>query len=951
MKQIYIIIIGLLAFPAFGQTYFLPSKEYQSFPQLWQELIASNFLQTPLKVNEDESAMTRWLKKPVLKSIPLDNMESLQNWNHIGYGSLALSSEIKYEGISSLQLSSPTKGTEKNSNKGRPFGEASALRKFNTENWNDYNRLSFYVFPISPGAKNISMRLLLENNGKGPKMGYYQEGLMNFTLLKPNQWNQIVWEIPYLERDSITGVRFTYLLQGNERGAADSATLYLDKFELQKVKEDHFKGWNTPNGEIAYSYTGYNTGLSKTAITSDLSINRFKIINAETGKLVLSKSTKQVICNVGSYQVLDFSEIREPGIYKIQAGSIITKTFRIDDNVWLGTIWKVLNFFYSERCGYAVPGVHDICHADWQGKYNDKTIIINGGWHDAGDLSQGLVNTSEAAYSMLKLADKVQTSDTVLYNRLIEEAKWGLQWMLKTRFGDGNRMTWAVMDFWTDGIIGNIDDVDSYKPSKSPYENFMAIRAEAYAAQILKKTDAAFAEYCRKAAIEDWEVGMGNSKDFNNIELASEGAFATLELYTLTKSQRYADKAIELAKIIMGSQQREGIKWNIPLAGFFYTNQKKDKYLHYEHRCHEQTPVMVMIKLCNLFPENKNWMEWYTTVLLYSEYMKKISSYSGPFSMLASGVYDAAKYKDTYVIKEIENGMALDTTNYLRLFPVSFSARGNNGTVLSQTKAVSAASVLRNELLLNDLSQRQLQWVLGNNPFKQSLMYGEGYNYSPQYTAMSGDIVGSLPVGSIQQFKQEDIPYCPASNCWAFKEVWVHPASRWLWLMDDLEGTATVTGKAKGQIVFIDKVSKSSKTVTRNNEGNFKICLSAGEYIIKTQGFEKTQTLLPGQSYNLNLIEGLRNIHISYSIEKDNRIIVTAKVTGEKISNADLRAWNLELNKPTYKSDQKNSTVQIITWEGNITSSDRSWAAVIIPDGKMQERTEFFNLTWLDNKE
>jgi hypothetical protein len=127
----------------------------------------------------------------------------------------------------------------------------------------------------------------------------------------------------------------------------------------------------------------------------------------------------------------------------------------------------------------------------------------------------------------------------------------------------------------------------------------------------------------------------------------------------------------------------------------------------------------------------------------------------------------------------------LDEKHYLRFFPVWFELRGNSGTVLSQTKALATAARLRHEPRLHTLVQQQLQWHVGRNPFAQSLMFGEGYDYAPQYTAMSGDMVGSLPVG-IQSRKHFDLPYWPAANCYNYKEVWVHPSSRWLAIMADL---------------------------------------------------------------------------------------------------------------------------------------------------------------------
>ncbi len=39
--------------------------------------------------------------------------------------------------------------------------------------------------------------------------------------------------------------------------------------------------------------------------------------------------------------------------------------------------------------------LHGIDHQDWFATLGDKRITMSGGWHDAGDLSQGLINTGE----------------------------------------------------------------------------------------------------------------------------------------------------------------------------------------------------------------------------------------------------------------------------------------------------------------------------------------------------------------------------------------------------------------------------------------------------------------------------------------------------------------------------------------------------------------------------
>ena len=54
------------------------------------------------------------------------------------------------------------------------------------------------------------------------------------------------------------------------------------------------------------------------------------------------------------------------------------------------------------------------------------------------------------------------------------------------------------------------------------------------------------------------------------IELAGIGITASLELWRATGGQQYADKAVELARVIVESQQKAFVGTEHPLAGFFW---------------------------------------------------------------------------------------------------------------------------------------------------------------------------------------------------------------------------------------------------------------------------------------------------------------------------------------------------------------------------------------------
>src|SRR5690606_25556191 len=142
------------------------------------------------------------------------------------------------------------------------------------------------------------------------------------------------------------------------------------------------------------------------------------------------------------------------------AGDRTTEPFPIEADVWRGATWAALNFMFGERCGHVVPGSHGVCHADWTATRGDDRVVMNGGWHDAGDLSQGAVNTGEATYALFALAERLRArggSDALL-DAVLDEAKWGLDWLLRVRFDGGYRVGFAGNNLWTNGVLGDADD-------------------------------------------------------------------------------------------------------------------------------------------------------------------------------------------------------------------------------------------------------------------------------------------------------------------------------------------------------------------------------------------------------------------------------------------------------------------------------------------------------------
>jgi len=356
--------------------------------------------------------------------------------------------------------------------------------------------------------------------------------------------------------------------------------------------------------------------------------------------------------------------------------------------------------------------------------------------------------------------------------------------VLRTRFDNGYRNVWSTMDMWTDGIIGSQDDANSIA-RKDPHANLLSATTEAFAAMVFKDRNPFLASQALSCAIDDYKFGLEidpNSRTRMNVQLAGAALNAALALYEATSDEAYKKSAIEHASYVISCQQQENLATDVPMKGFFYRTPEKEDIIHNSHTSFEQNFVVGLVKLSQLFPSEA--AEWKKAVRLYADFYKEICAYTAPYYMIPAGIYDVTKARNEVDAEQIRGGVKLNDSYYLKRFPVWGEFRGNSGTTLSQAKGLAViANYLKDKDLL-DITYRALDWHLGINPFTQSLMYGEGYRFAAQYSALSGNLVGGLPVG-VQTHFNRDEPYWPAENCYNWKEIWVFPSTKWLMLTSD----------------------------------------------------------------------------------------------------------------------------------------------------------------------
>jgi hypothetical protein len=797
-----------------------PKQEIKT--RLVNEIIRSGVIHRPLPLDHSRSYEAVSLRKPVITAQFLTAAAVFSNWKHTGYGKLAMSTGRTKSGQTSLRLSYPTATAKRavgstSDPDYATYGNCRIELNLNGANWEAYNRLEFYIYPEAQGAQVVNINIGFRNRSDSAKKGTLMASADHLLNLTNHQWNHCFLDLSDLRRDEVDEIAFQVSLKGKDATNGDSVVYYIDQPVLKQVKTQEIShGWMPAPNSMVYSTSGYMAEGTKTAIANRASRKRntrFQLINHATHRVAYESNAKLVQTSTGQYEVLDFSDFNKAGDYHIVFGTMKTASFVIGTQVWTASQWRVLNYIFCQRCGYAVPQIHGQCHLDLFSEHNGKKIAYSGGWHDAGDLSQQTLQTADVSFALLESYKNQRTKNPLLAARLREEAEWGLNFVVKNRYGDGYRASSMGLLIWQDGVIGTLDDIQSVRVQNNSFDNFLYAAYEAYAAMTLDG-DPAFTEYLGKIAREDFAFAMktyqesgysGFSQMYEHTYNTSQSQYmatvswAASMLYQLTGEKQYAQKAADFIRYTLKCQRTTPLGDAKGLHGFFYRDTTQKSIVHFVHQSRDQVYTQALILLGQTQRHHSDYPKWYQAVQLYGNYLKDILVYTAPYGMIPSGVYhteeasDSAAFYSLHLFppanaralykEQLTNGVKLDEGHYLKRFPVWFSIfNGNTAVHLATGKAAALCGHFLTDEKLLQIGREQLYWTAGKNPFGQSLIYGEGNRYPQMDSFSSGEITGALPVG-IRTVNNKDIPWWPAINNATYKEVWVTSAGKWLSLL------------------------------------------------------------------------------------------------------------------------------------------------------------------------
>ena len=214
----------------------------------------------------------------------------------------------------------------------------------------------------------------------------------------------------------------------------------------------------------AATQVGYCPGEPKSAVafaSGDFD-RTFRVVEADSDQAVWSGQaeflTGAAWAKFTRHVELDFSALRRPGRYRLVVGQSRSTVFRIGNGVFRPLPDVLLEFMRQQRCGYN-PWLDAECHShDGRTAYgpepNGTCLDVRGGWHDTADLLKYLLTSSNASAQLLLawqlqkeaaakdssgpagelFADRVDAQGRPGANGtadLLDEAQWGIEWMLK----------------------------------------------------------------------------------------------------------------------------------------------------------------------------------------------------------------------------------------------------------------------------------------------------------------------------------------------------------------------------------------------------------------------------------------------------------------------------------------------------------------------------------------
>lgn len=330
---------------------------------------------------------------------------------------------------------------------------------------------------------------------------------------------------------------------------------------------------------ILVDQMGFRPGDKKIVLLKERGSEGYTVVDNYTGKIMHKGKIHPIgvsDANTGDMLfVIDLSGFKKEGTYRIVLAdsSQFSFPFSIDKEVYDQAARVSLKSFYYQRCGVEIVDgslwEHPICHPRPARYFSDPAEVKNatGGWHDAGDYNKFVPTTAVSTAFLLSLyelqSEKFFDGQLDIPEKhngipdILDEARWGLEWLMKMQEEDGGVAHKVSIKKWTDEHLPHTENDTQYLFARSSVATADVAAVTALGARLFHKYDKEFARKLLQTSLKAWEyldanpsiVPEGGFKNPEGVEGGEYGdgkdsderLWASVELLKATGNSKYHD--------------------------------------------------------------------------------------------------------------------------------------------------------------------------------------------------------------------------------------------------------------------------------------------------------------------------------------------------------------------------------------------------------------------------
>jgi hypothetical protein len=536
-------------------------------------------------------------------------------------------------------------------------------------------------------------------------------------------------------------------------------------------------GKDAPSPELLLNHAGFTPAAGKSCVLPGVAGTTFEIVDAAGGRVVHQGKLEPRKGDHGNYLVGDFSELGAPGQYRVQSGRAQSGSFTVADGVYLPAIRNSIAYFAVQRCGDSKSGFHAPCHLD-DGVRKDtgERLDVTGGWHDACDVRKWVDATIYGMIGLSRVLDAVgpQSAERA---QIVDELRWGNRYFLKMQDPAGFVMNYCGGDdgnHFTDNKIGSTDDRRIHVEPAEMTAQFNFVTAQAAMARHTSTVDPEYAKSCEKAGEKAlrWCIQRGMAQKASTLGAA---VLACVELHRAWGGKRPSELAGRYLKALVALQ----VTADAEPKGFFL--QQSDRSQPSREIMDGNLPLIALCTAITQFSDHRDVEAWRAALKLHVDHLVAMSQRSA-FGTIPFGLYAGDDPGGGRRIGDYFYRWSMKTAGEYRDDDWWV---GINAHLASHGIGLLLASKVLNRPDLAHLAQRQLDWILGGNPFNASTVTGAGRNqpklyatsaFKPTTPLIPGAVMNGLGGTASDQL-------CIDAGSWNTCEYWTPMVAYTMWLM------------------------------------------------------------------------------------------------------------------------------------------------------------------------